>query len=682
MFIANQLQQALALWIELTGVDPSTNSFTLSLGGGLDGYTVKQMHKTIQEALELDPSNITGHLLLDAVSTRYFIQRSFSIADLVADPVRTSAYVTKVAEFMALVRSPEIAALSEAFAQALQEALHHYGVVNEKTLSLINDRHRLAYLRRDALRSLETLRVDQFLKGGFEAEGVKPVYNPIIHQFWNVNSLIQAACHQPSGITLNLVRDPDDLQSYFAFAIRNGGNLYLLSDVPVHAHPLQKYMSRRPERAFGERTYRNWFPYDLLNLKFDEESKQIFADETKRCALIPFQQKIDRLKPIVDLSPEETIWITMMFDLIIQRFWDCKHQVESLSYTGGMIKEERPLIEEAARANLPVPCYPCLNLPTLAVDDIRHGTVDTAAFGSDGGAPNRWLEERYLDRVEADVLNLIDGTGNKHYLLPHSLFTDGLGDHKNHDQAIFTGNVVSVSPALDKEIPDWHKSGRYQLHPLDATSFGRREELEHNRLFMARYNAAKAIQRLADEEYAARKADIEAWWKQALEKNRKYLFSMIAQQRVTRTLDTVKYPTLEITVSNDHRSDEYDLLYVVSKDDRNGGARWLSSGTVFHQGYRQRGNVYLCWLHGTASSWQALFQPQTAEDLAELAGCALSELPDVLQHWCINRNYEGNHLLDRIDPMAWALRDPWQKMRFRVLIHLSARAMNDICKNK
>jgi hypothetical protein len=65
---------------------------------------------------------------------------------------------------------------------------------------------------------------------------VRPVFHAKVFQWWNINSLLQAATTQmPSGVSLNLIRDRDAFQSYFVFCIRNGANLFVLSDAPEYA---------------------------------------------------------------------------------------------------------------------------------------------------------------------------------------------------------------------------------------------------------------------------------------------------------------------------------------------------------------------------------------------------------------------------------------------------------------
>ena len=75
-----------------------------------------------------------------------------------------------------------------------------------------------------------------------------------------------------------------------------------------------------------------------------------------------------------------------------------------------------------------------------------------------------------------------------------------------------------------------------------------------------------------------------------------------------------------------------------------------------------------------------IFRPKTAEALAILCGCDVSALPDVLQHWTQADLYEGNPILDRIDPMGWVVENPWRNLGLDVAIYLSKRAYNQLRK--
>lgn len=671
---AEKLLAALNLWLDLSEVDPGKKVFNIG-GEGMSEWTVKKMHDTIKEALELDDTNVTGVLLLDALSTAYFNNRNFSVSQLLADPVRATEYVNKAATLRGMIRSPAFMDQNNAFVSHLRTALKMYGMDKPESVALAENLHEIGYLRRDALRSIKNLRVDQFLAGEPEPAGTAPAYHGWVHQFWNVNHLVEAACSMPSGVTLSLIRDPDDMQSYFAFAIRNGGNVFVLSDVPQEVHPLQRYMSRRPERAFGERTYQNWFPYDLLNLKFDEEAKAFYADETRRRALIPQAQKIDRLKPIGELSPAETLWIIMMFDLIVEKFWHKGYQAPALSYTGAMIHESRPLLDAAQSANLPVLAYKTLALPALTNADMTQEKV-MAAVHKDGGRPNAWLEARYADKVNPDLFNLLDNGANSLYLLPAAGDNPGGNPHENHELAVVHPAYMAVRAKDDAQVGEWRKRGRYTLRALNTTSFGTRDELDANRIFLARHNQAKAIQRMANEEYAKRKDKVLAWYKDRVEGNLDYLLSLAVAGTVRRVFEPAA-PGCRLATADGYQyaGGQFDFVRTYGESERPPG---VTCSVYLHDGYYK--HKPQCLVTGSACSLQVFFQPQNPQQLAELAGCQVSDLPDVLQNWAPNRDFGGNHMLDRIDPMAWALHDPWCQLNLRVLLHLSKSGLTQAKK--
>jgi hypothetical protein len=275
-------------------------------------------------------------------------------------------YLTKVKEFRALIKSPELAGIGIQFQQKMERALAHYNVPAEPSPSSSTDKHNLAFLRRDALRSMDSLRENQFLAGEYDPPERKPVYNPTVFSYWNMNSCIEHLCHMPSGISLNLIRDPDELHSYFCFTVRNGGNLIVLSDVPEYAHPLGRYMSRRPDRRYDERVSKNWFPYELLAIEYDEEGKAYHDKyrETKDKGLVPHNPQHFTLKQISELEPPVIAWTIMMFDLLVERYWKQKPQPLPLSYTAEMIRldDTNRLLGSAASANLPVIGYQPLSL--------------------------------------------------------------------------------------------------------------------------------------------------------------------------------------------------------------------------------------------------------------------------------------------------------------------------------
>ncbi|MCU8645843.1 hypothetical protein OEZ66_12890, partial [Escherichia coli] len=108
MTVSDKLFQALNLWVDLTGIDPDAKSFTVRMGAGLSDLTIKRMHEQLRESQTLDPSGITTYLLLIAFSETYFINRSFSIEQLLNDPQNTQHYLPKSADFLKIINSDEV----------------------------------------------------------------------------------------------------------------------------------------------------------------------------------------------------------------------------------------------------------------------------------------------------------------------------------------------------------------------------------------------------------------------------------------------------------------------------------------------------------------------------------------------------------------------------------------------
>jgi hypothetical protein len=87
-----------------------------------------------------------------------------------------------------------------------------------------------------------------------------------------------------------------------------------------------------------------------------------------------------------------------------------------------------------------------------------------------------------------------------------------------------------------------------------------------------------------------------------------------------------------------------------------------------------------CAVTDAKASYAAIFYPVCPEELAVICACAVTDLPDVLQHWHKFDRYRGNSILQRIDPMVWNIANPWLKLDLRVRIPLSIRGMAQIKK--
>jgi hypothetical protein len=689
MTLAQQFNKAMKLWFDLTGFDPDAKSFTLN------SWDLRSMNEEIKQTLKLDPTLITSFFLLDAFSESYLKGRTVSIDALDQDPEDTLRYLTKVKEFRTLIRSPELAGIGIKFQQKMERALAHYGVPADVIAELVADKHRLAFLRRDSLRSMDTLQENQFLSGEYDPPERKPVYNPTVFSYWNMNSCIEHLCHMPSGISLNLIRDPDELHSFFCFTVRNGGNLIVLSDVPEYDHPLGRQMSRRPDRRFDDRVSKNWFPYELLSIEYDEDGKAYHDKyrETLEKGLVPHNPQHFTLKQINELEAPVIAWTLMMFDLLVERYWRQKPQPRGLSYTAEMIRldDTNRLLGSAAKANLPVIGYQPLSLPPLTTEDIRTSKLDENAIGRSAATTdntnfgsNQWMEDRYGDRVQDEVLNLLAGPDQRVRFITSGDETPGEGSFGSGKSLTVSGTIKSME-ADDYE--DYTRFSRrddvaiYKLNAVDGTTFGTREQIDADRKFLARYNFAQAIQREADVEHEQRREEMREWVAEHYRQNLEELLRYATVDKFERLTTSRGFTT---TGKEQRYSFAATNPVKLTHEQLNSYAfefgRWGSP--VLELPKRDNWSDPECYFTGFKAFWYTAIKPRNAHDLAYMCGVEVEELPDLLQNFG-NRDdkpYTGNCILNRIDPLEWALRSPWTEEDFMFRIYLSKRARSRIVK--
>lgn len=667
------LAHALELWIAVTGVDPSRKAFRWGDMGIMD------MHQSIKEALELDDTEVTGRLLFAYLATEYMRERSFSVEELLEQPEKVAAYLQQSRDLRSYLRSAELQAIRQDFTTQLTKAVESYGANGPEVQKVLAEPHSLAILRRDAMRTLKHLQINQFLDGAPEPEAARPAYGKFIYQWRNINSMLQVLTTMPSGVTVNLICHPTNpFYSYFAFAIRNGGKLFVFTDKEKTPHPLAADLMRRPDRVLAARAARNWFPYDLMGLAFNDEG-EAYIRKTEQTGLVPIQSKALPVKPICELDAPQVLWLAMMFDLIVEKFWRQGYRAPELSYTGEMVKLEGdgPLLSAAQKAHLPVVGYQPLSLAPLTLADVHHANVEAKHVGKQGKGAHRWLEERYGHLVPDVVLNVM-GTPDQHLALEFK--PDGCSQL-----------VAGQDPKARRHVLDSEDAGppRLPLDLLDATSFGTREAIEADRRFVARSNYAKEIDRLARIEFAERAKSVIAWVRQQVSANLPKLWPLVARQEIW--VAAPPRQAFDKTAGGERRQtpNGYRRLFLKREsliDEQAWRVQYLSGcyseGNLVYQG--PSGWVKPrppCYKTGAPASYTVQLYPETTEELAFLCGCLSTELPDVLQHWTQLRPYVGNSILNRVDPIEWHCADPWAELDFQVTFMLSIRALKAIDKH-
>ena len=671
------LNEALPLWLKLRGVNPDASPYG---SFAIADYEARREAQEISEAIAIEPTELTGQMMLGHFLNAYEKDTKFTLHDLLHNPARFTEQATLCRQIRAILERDELVNDRLAFAVQLDKALAQYGASAREDIQdiLVND-DALALLRRDAFKSAAELQVAQFLQGA-KGPSTRPGYSTVLRQWWNINSLLEAAVSLPDGVSLHLINAPSGFESYFVFLVRRGANLYILNDAPQFAHPLQGQMSRRPDRSLAARAARNWFPYELMGLAYDDRG-EAYIHKVTSTALVPggvaFQGQTSVLRHINELPAAELIWTTLMFDLIMDRFWIQELPALPMSYTAQMLKQEGALIENAQKVGLPVVAHarPSVAVPELSLADVAtlHTRADaTTTLGDVPDHPFAWMEARYSHTIPADAFNLVASD-----LALARLTRDGAGVE-----------LIEAPQNLGYFEKRAFEERTTALHTLASSAFGTAEQLKADRAFLARKNYADLIQKAANAEFDARGAAIEAWYTKAITARLPFLtrlaghgLIMIQDRRdeghlghgfrrqvgrmMTRLWDrTAQAPS-------DVKGLCHALMETQRLDDKDSRPSYARNiGPARLRGHRHE---LLCVHHHTVASSQVVFSPTNATEMAWLLGMAVSELPDVLQHFTLIEPNRGNCILDRIDPMAWALHNPWVRMDFNVRLGLSKR---------
>lgn len=651
-----------ALWAEITGfnLEAATRDFD-----NTNDWRLQTVMKDLRRAQELDPTDSLFLMLLEESLDDHLAQTSVTALQYLSDPAkfdRQLALARRIRELLAGSGMPKV---REDLRATVMRALDHYGAGDRAdVLELLNKRGSIGYLWRDALEAMDkSLAVHQFLQGDGEEPGYRPLYQSWVLGFWSVNDALRLAANMPSGISLAMIRDREAIHSHFAFVVRNGGNLSIVTDVTDWVHPMQKMMSRRPDRRLEERAGRSRFPYELLNIQYhtDEDGEVVGLFVPRAEGIVPHQARAYKIKRVSEIAADEVAWTAMMFALLTKKFFVDNWKATELSYTAEMVDVPRVLEIAADRAGLPVPVdsyKPLMAAPLHSVELTAERVSVEGNMKTEG--TNAWMEARYASQVNDDLLNLTAEPNGATLMLTKSGGTTELTAQQ----------ADSYKRGFRMGLPeDLHS----EISQFDASLFGSAERLAADRLFIARFNQAREIGRLADAEFDRRKSEITAWWQDVIKRRTEFLFERILANSLAVKTDLSEAAYYNPRNFTHLKDGEREILHRLPLKETLDDHFRRSIGVTVLGGrdYRVASSKYRCAKSGRPATDGVRFRVTTADDVAAVAGLQRSELPDVLQHYSATSRHAGNHLLNRIDPMDWSVRNPWSSLNFEILVFVS-----------
>lgn len=680
MLADEKVQKAFELWVKLTGVDPQAyfNNRTCS-------FRVHYANLAIETALKLDPTQALALLIMD-----YYLEEWLNDNEITAkrlmEQYDTSLLeaVQQYRELRSLLNDPELEHIVVSVRENFKQIQRDYDLSTEYLKSL-DDKLTLTCLYRDclwAVENLELYKITQPVSPGDPTD--EPKFVKTIHEFQSSSELLDFMSHSVNCIVMGYIPNPENGIEYssFGFAFRRGNEVFLLTDLPRWEHPLQEGMTRKahPDRDLDARTGACHFPYYTL-----AEIHETKPNEEITALALPGSttQSIPKtLATYPQLDPSEAYWAVFVAGLIKKKFF-----VEN-AQAGKEIIHGR----DACRKPLALPPGTDMKVPATgeAIVDYLHQKVAEQAAGDTPKTQYGWMLKKFQHKVDPSLLFLTSDVNNGMLSAPYE--------------------VKLIPGAVEAQLKD---NGReLRLVAMNINQIGTPEELEADRVFLARYNESKMVLHAAIEDFYETRDAIRKWYEDHVRNNAEALLRGVAHLEFVVEMGSFgDTPGKDGSFSHEGQAQPKtgSILYVMDDRDYNystcmgkyfgchseygghfsvefGGplAREVKRNSYprpvqLNGGFDPDHGQY-CFVTGVKNaSIKAVFCPKTGYALAALAGVKFEELPDVLQHWRPLEQYTGNSILRRIDPLEWALDNPWRKlMDFDVEIRLSRQAFNSL----
>ncbi len=685
---AAKVEKAFSLWRE---------SYGKTIGFFGDTWTL--------ESIASDPDGaVLVALELSRLVTEAAANVTFTAEEMLRDSAGVAAKMEALRFIQSVANEPEIQGLLAECRQTLRAAATQVGAGGRIEETLANES--IGHLIRTAQAQFRSLRAHQYAQGGSRREQF--CLNEWIYAFRSMHELVEALARQPvDGLTLCVVVDPSIAEySVFAWALKTGATLTILSESNGLSHREQKHSRRNPGRDFERRSSGSFYPYSIFDFKETKTAsgsgsqlrisgmfKDGKAPSGKSTALKLHDVASHRVRLVRDLEPAEITWLLLIANLIHREYWLTQKRLPELSYTGEMTTSpdavplaltqagEGGLLLTGVNEPLQVQIaedYQPLALKPVAADVLKQEGEKGENWGgpSDVGGRtgrNDWMVHRYENNVAVE--NLLPLPKNQRALLP-------AGKNPGALALSMDGAVTTKSKFI--EARSWAGGAMgYSLASFDPSGlYGTKSEIERERFFAARTNQKAAIQALADREYAERAPEIVTWFQDRVRANARALKEAIARGKCE--IPTLMPAETKSGESSFHNRTETRLMNILSRysvnpaDEEPHYSIGLSQRTAsLHNGITKKASwSWKCVEENdTNANAFAVFQPIDSAGLAFLAGVKVDDLPEPLQHWRTENRplgYVGNFILDLIDPVE-NMRNPWTRLTFAVDVRFARR---------
>lgn len=611
---------------------------------------VRKLNKNIEKAIELDETQLTAIMILKNSLKDYVKEKEFSMDFLLENRLKLFDFLNNYDDMVKYLSNKGCTEPIKEFQNKIINGLINSKLdVSESLLEIINNEYELAVIRLSALRAFKNLRVDQFKSGKVNGNVVN--FHKEIFRFADMNHLLKQAISISNGVYVCFIEDATYFQfSFFIFLIKNGDNIWIVSDKPDLPQPNYRIMSRSKskERSFEARIFSNLFPYELF-VHYDEtmskfvEGKQINTEEYQT-SIVKKENDFWGVLGVLDECQSDTqLWIYMMISLFQQKFFIQETPKLPLSYTMEMVQEETEDTTALAQIGYESLIIKHVDTVNVKTDDVKW---ETNPVGH-----NQWL----LDRYGKDVKNYSSKT---------------LMAAPGETKEISANNFSLVSNRPEGNWLDTIKTEMLSVANVRRDDFGTIDEVKNNLAFQARYSQVNMIQALNHKEYKERNKELTKWFRNAIEKNITNIEKAIGKEEFL----TVKNLYVSNFKHGEKDSKIKNVMTIIEKDKKG------YSGLGMINFFGGNSNYPKCYFTEKAYSLCVDFDINNAQAIADICGIQFKDLPDVLQHFNKVEPYTGNSILYFLDPLDHIKDEFSRRMNFDVRIYLSKRYFNYLTK--
>lgn len=302
----------------------------------------------------------------------------------------------------------------------------------------------------------------------------------------------------------------------------------------------------------------------------------------------------------------------------------------ALSYTGDMITDKM-LTNSGCKYEVMAKEFEKAELSE--VKSLKDTDIE---FSMEAVGCNRWIVDELKDRVNMDDLWRVGEEKEKYWV--------------KYENGKFVEADKTDTGAIDQLM-------------LDIADCGTKDELEYRKRWIMRYNFAERVNVLAKEWYDRTSRELREWFEGMLYKNKGRIASIIATGDM---------------LDREGKS----LVQVRNYDKEESTSGWMTHSIVlFEGGY---GSQARSWISGKgAIACEARINISSGEDIAQLFGCKISELPLELQHYDTrSTRCGGNHILENLDPIDWVVQNYWSNIHLNLRVLISKTDWTNMRKER